>query len=59
MIQLTQRDVLAMTKQERKEQLNYFQDLACNIDYTVNQLESDTIQRNINLLESKILHNEF
>lgn len=59
MKQLTQQDVLNMTKLERSKQLDYFQDLACNIDYILNPIESDLVQRNINLLESKILYNEF
>lgn len=56
---LTQIDVLNMSMLERTERLYYFQDLACNTDYIVNPLLSDFIQRNINILESKILYNEY
>lgn len=56
---LTQKEVLNMTTEQRKETLDLYQDKACNTDYILNPIESDIIQRNINLLESKILHNEF
>jgi len=56
---LTQSDVNAMAKEERINALDYWQDEACNIDYLVNPLESDIINRNVSILESKILHNEY
>ena len=56
---LTQKQVLKMRKQERINTLNYLQDLACNVDYTVQPLLSDVVQKNISMLESKILYNEY
>lgn len=59
MILLTQIDVLKMNRLERQKQLDYFQDLACNIDYIIEPILSDLINSNINMLESKILYNEY
>lgn len=56
---LTQNDINKMSKDKRKELLNELQDKACNIDYILQPIESDFIQRNINKLESKIIYNEF
>lgn len=56
---LTQIDVLNMNRLERQKQLDYFQDLACNIDYIVEPILSDLINSNINILESKILYSEY
>ena len=56
---LTQKQVLKMRKQERINTLNYLQDLACNIDYIVQPLLSDIVHKNISMLESKILYNEY
>ena len=56
---LTQIDVLKMNRSERQEQLDYFQDLACNIDYLIEPILSDLINSNIDMLESKILYNEY
>jgi hypothetical protein len=35
------------------------QDLACNIDYIKNPIESDIVQSNINLIESVLIHKEY
>ena len=56
---LTQKQILGMDKEQRKEKLDYFENLACNTDYVVYPLLSDLIQRNISLLESKMLYNEY
>jgi hypothetical protein len=56
---LTQSDINKMSKDERKELLNELQDKACNIDYILQPIESDFIQKNINILEAKIIYNEF
>lgn len=48
-----------MSKDKRKELLNELQDKACNIDYILQPIESDFIQKNINKLESKIIYKEF
>jgi hypothetical protein len=56
---LTQNDINKMSKNKRKELLNELQDKACNIDYILQPIESDFIQKNINKLESKIIYNEF
>lgn len=59
MEQLTQKQVLAMSQKERTEQLDYWQDKACNLHYVLEPLASEIAQRNISLLEAKILFNEF
>jgi hypothetical protein len=56
---LTQSDINKMSKDKRKELLNEFQDKACNIDYILQPIESDFIQKNINILEAKIIYKEF
>jgi hypothetical protein len=56
---LTQNDINKMSKDKRKELLNELQDKACNIDYILQPIESDFIQKNINILEAKIIYNEF
>lgn len=56
---LTQNDINKMSKDKRKELLNELQDKACNIDYILQPIESDFIQKNINILESKIIYNEY
>lgn len=56
---LTQKQVLKMRKQKRIDTLNYLQALACNIDYISQPLLSDVIQKNISMLESKLLYNEY
>jgi hypothetical protein len=56
---LTQNDINKMSKDKRKELLNELQDKACNIDYILQPIESDFIQKNINKLESKIIYKEF
>lgn len=56
---LTHKDILAMSKQERADLLDRLQDEACNIDYILNPIESDFVQRNISTLESKIIYNEY
>ncbi len=56
---LSNKDINKMSKDERKELLNELQDKACNIDYILQPIESDFIQKNINKLESKIIYNEF
>ena len=59
MNKLKQSDVIRLSQLECKELLDTMQDKACNIDYIKNPIESDIIQSNINLLESKILYNEY
>ena len=56
---LTHNDVLLLTNKQRKSLLDYYQDKVCNIDYINEPIESDRLQHNINLLESKILYNEY
>lgn len=48
-----------MSKDERKELLNELEDKACNTDYILQPIESDFIQKNINIIEAKIIYNEF
>ena len=59
MTKLTQKDVLSMTKQERKETLDYYEDLCCNTDYITNDIEYQIYARNVELLISKIEYNEY
>ena len=59
MDRLTQRDVLNMTKQERKETLDHYEDLCCNTDYMTNDIEYQIYARNCELLISKIEYNEY
>lgn len=54
---LTQKDVLSMTKQERKETLDYYEDLCCNTD--TNDIVYQNYARNVELLISKIQYNEY
>ena len=56
---LTQREVNGMSKDERTELLYKLQDLACNIDYIANPIESDMVHRNISMIESKITFKEY
>lgn len=56
---LTEWDINKMSKDKRKELLNELQDKACNIDYILQPIESDFIQKNINKLEAKIIYKEF
>lgn len=39
--------------------LDYYQDLACNIDYILQPIESGIVHKNINLIESVLIHKEF
>ena len=56
---LTQKDILNMTKQERKETLNYYEDLCCNTDYMTNEIQYSIYAKNVELLISKIEFNEY
>lgn len=55
--------ILKEVKEYRKEtliaMLYKYQDLACNIDYIVNSVESDIIHRNISLIESVLIYKEY
>lgn len=57
MDRLTQKDVLNMNRQERKETLDHYEDLCCNTDY--NDIEYQIYARNCELLISKIEYNEY
>lgn len=57
MIRITQNDVLNMTKQERKETLDYYEDLCCNTD--TNDIEYQIYARNVETLISKIEFKEY
>jgi len=59
MERLTHRDVLRMTKQERKDKLNYYEDLCCNTDYITNEIEYSIYAKNAEILISKITFNEY
>jgi hypothetical protein len=59
MKRLTQKDVLSMTKQERKENLDFYEDLCCNTDYITNEIEYSIYAKNVELLVSKIEFNEY
>ena len=48
-----------MTKQERKETLDYYEDLCINTDYITNDIEYSIYARNAELLISKIEYNEY
>jgi hypothetical protein len=56
---LTQKDVLSMTKQERKERLDYYQDLCCNTDYITNEVLYSVYAKNVEILTQKIEYNEY
>lgn len=57
--QLTRKDVLNMSSISLKMELDFLYDEACNIDYTINQIECDIIHRNISLIESVLIHKEY
>jgi hypothetical protein len=59
MKRLTQKDVLSMTKQERKENLDHYEDLCCNTDYITSEIEYSIYAKNVELLVSKIEFNEY
>jgi hypothetical protein len=59
MTTLTQKDVLSMTTQERKETLDHYEDLCCNTDYITNDIEYSIYARNVEILISKIKYNEY
>ena len=48
-----------MTKQERKDALDYYENLCCNTDYITNDIEYQIYARNVELLISKIEYNEY
>ncbi len=56
---LSQSEVNKMTKTQRINELDRLEDLACNTDYIKNPIQYEQIARNINVLQSKILHKEF
>ena len=55
---LTLKEVKQLRKESLVTELYKFQDLACNIDYIKNPIESDIIQSNINLIESVLIYKE-
>ena len=56
MKELTQKEVLGMSKTKQLELLLKFQDEACNLDYVLYPIESDIVQSNINLLEQVLIY---
>ena len=56
---LTLKEVKSYRKETLVAMLYQNQDLACNIDYIKNPVESDIIQSNINLLESVLIYKEY
>jgi hypothetical protein len=48
-----------MTKQERKERLDYYQDLCCNTDYITNEVLYSVYAKNVEILTQKIEYNEY
>lgn len=59
MKKLTQKEVSMYRKETLVAMLYNFQDLACNIDYVKQPLESDIVHSNITLIESRLIHKEF
>ena len=59
MKKLTQKDVLKMNKQERKEYLEYYENLCSNTDYIKNNIEYSFYAENVDILISKIEYNEY
>lgn len=59
MKRLTEKQVNKMTREERKNQYDYWVDLGCNHDYIKNPIEAEIISDNENILERKIIHKEF
>lgn len=59
MKKLTQKEVSMYRKETLVAMLYNLQDLACNIDYVKQPLESDIVHSNITLIESKLIHKEF
>ena len=56
---LTQKAVLSMTRQERKDKLDYYEDLCCNTDYIENEIQYSIYARNVEMLISKIEYKEY
>lgn len=56
---LTLKEVKQHKKETLKDMLYKYQNLACNIDYIVNSLESDIIHKNISLIESVLIYKEY
>ena len=59
MEKLTQKELKMYRKETLVAMLYKYQDLACNVDYIKEELKSDIIQHNINLIESRLLYKEF
>lgn len=59
MKKLTQKEVSMYRKGTLVAMLYNLQDLACNIDYVKQPLESDIVHSNITLIESELIHKEF
>lgn len=56
---LTLKEVKSYRKETLVAMLYQNQDLACNIDYIKNPIESDIVQSNINLIESVLTFKEY
>jgi hypothetical protein len=56
---LTLKEVKSYRKETLVAMLYQNQDLACNIDYIKNPIESDIVQSNINLIESVLIFKEY
>lgn len=56
---LTIEEVKQLRKESLVAELYRFQNLACNIDYIKNPIESDIIQSNIDLIESVLIYKEY
>jgi hypothetical protein len=56
---LTQKEVLSMTKKERKETLDHYEDLCCNTDYITEEVLYSIYVKNVELLISKIEFYEY
>ena len=59
MEKLTLKQLKQCSKEILVSLLDKNQDLACNIDYVLNPLESEIIQKNITLIESIIIFKEY
>lgn len=59
MEKLTLKQLKQCSKEILVSLLDKNQDLACNIDYVLNPLESEIIHKNITLIESIIIFKEY
>lgn len=59
MKKLTKKELLNLSSISLRIELDYLEDLACNIDYLTNPIESDIVHSNIALIESLLIYKEY